>query len=218
MAKRSFEFSVGEWIRIADCKLTKRLKSSSLDERARRRAEKRYQNDLRDIYILRRLVDWGSKRGIKVLFKTTTRDFQCGRMIYINRRLSVQEQVTSLLHEYGHFLMMRDSEAYSKKYAYGYRTDDSVELPLGYPKIRSDLVYRASVVAEECEAWERGFRLAKRLNLRIDRRRFEISRSQCLKEYFIWGAKASYKSKHSQPSGITLKSKKKTSSFFSSVS
>ena len=71
---------------------------------------------------------------------------------------------------------------------------------MGYPKgedpvIGKLLTHKIAILEEECEAWERGRRLAKRLKLSLVWEEFDALRIECLKSYVLWVADAYKKRK-----------------------
>ena len=49
--------------------------------------------------------------------------------------------------------------------------------------------YRVETITEEIEAWERGRKLAERLNLFIDDKNFNKLKNECIYSYIEWAAK-----------------------------
>ena len=46
--------------------------------------------------------------------------------------------------------------------------------------------YKISVIGEEYEAWRRGRKLAKRLNIEVDKNKFDLVMTRNLMTYFKW--------------------------------
>jgi hypothetical protein len=99
--------------------------------------------------------------------------------INICSRKGVEKKLYSLLHECGHALIRENWSKFSKEFP--------AHAECGYDgrKNRTDN-YRISLVEEEYEAWKRGKRLAKRLGIELDEKRFEKHKVQCLMSYMYW--------------------------------
>ena len=82
------------------------------------------------------------------------------------------------LHEIGHLLLCQNNKAYEEKY------DD----------IFSDFslnsqIHKITRLEEEIEAWKAGYKLGKRLDLFINKRKFTEIKSRCLTTYIMWTVK-----------------------------
>ena len=99
--------------------------------------------------------------------------------INICSRKGVEKKLYALLHECGHALIRENWSKFSKEFP--------AHAECGYDgrKNRTDS-YRISLVEEEYEAWKRGKRLAKRLGIELDEKRFEKHKVQCLMSYMYW--------------------------------
>lgn len=92
------------------------------------------------------------------------------RHIEIGWRLGKTTQLYHLLHECGHYLINRSGPT---------------RLAAANGDTRSTEV-RIAVVEEEIEAWHRGRRLAARLGIKIDRKRWARVRRDALASYMRW--------------------------------
>lgn len=81
--------------------------------------------------------------------------------------------VYTMLHELGHALT-------HKTKTYSYRTWRIAELGENSAK---DKVSAVQIMREEIEAWESGFKLAKRLNIVVDKKDYDKYASNCLYRY-----------------------------------
>lgn len=97
-------------------------------------------------------------------------------IITINSKQSKERQLYSLLHEAGHLLLSRE-EDYSLKFS------DIIEQPF---KKRFSRANAVSVVRNEVLAWEKGYDLAKMLNIPIDDKKWNRMRDGCLYNYLKW--------------------------------
>lgn len=93
-------------------------------------------------------------------------------MVVVDLSRSPRVLVHTLLHELGHLEL-----AEHPRYPSGGDED---------ARTMRDVV---SVVDEEIEAWERGWTIAQRLGLGIDRRAFERTRLRSLKSYLKWAGR-----------------------------
>lgn len=145
---------------------------------ARAGATSRWDHDVVHIGALETLVDWCNQRGIEVIFCRRQGGiyYPEDKRIKINGRLRPEKQVFFLLHECGHHLI-GDKEKH-ERFGMGYPQDD--------PDVKRTFHHRCDIVDEEFEAWYRGFKLARRLKLRINKQRFDRTRSEMLKSYFKW--------------------------------
>ena len=84
-----------------------------------------------------------------------------------------------LLHECGHHLIGVNDD--HDRFGMGYPQSD--------PEITKTFHHRVSCLEEEMEAWHRGWKLAKRLNLTVDRDVFDAMRLKCIRSYIKWTVK-----------------------------
>lgn len=124
--------------------------------------------DFSAIENVERVVMWCTRRGLSVEFmKVPHTGGHCSNTkIVINSRSVPEQQLFILLHECGHSLLGTFNEP-------NHRTMRSV-------------AYRVGVVAEEDEAWCRGLKLARRLQLNIDVEKFHRAKASALKTYMAW--------------------------------
>lgn len=137
--------------------------------------------DIVHISALRTLISWCTERGIDVNFCK----YEAGmywsenKTIKISGRLAPEKQVFFLLHECGHHLV-GDKEKH-ERFGMGYPQLD--------PAIKRTFHHRCDIVDEELEAWHRGFKLAKRLRVPINKERFDKTRVTQIRTYFKWALK-----------------------------
>lgn len=137
---------------------------------------------------LERLCDWATKKGWITEFSHTGDDeMEPGnKMIYVNTRQGVEKQLYSMLHECGHVLVQSNLKTYYKKYP---ATARARFLDVGrMRKFEKTKKYKIDTISEEIEAWERGKKLAKRLNLYIDKDNYSKLMSECVFSYIEWAA------------------------------
>jgi len=144
-------------------------------------ADRQRLDDERGIANLERIVRWCDGRGVEVVFCRRSGAVYLGQqnMIRVSDRMSPRLQAYFLLHECGHFLVgARDKH---ERFGMGWHTDDERD--------KRTFHHRCDVVEEEFEAWYRGWRLAQRLRLDIDKGDYDRIRIKNLKTYLCWSLK-----------------------------
>ncbi len=137
------------------------------------------KNDIIHEKAIDTLCQWANKRGHRVEFQTKE-DSLCyeDKVIYINTRQRVENQLYSLLHECGHLLVYIGQQGFQEEYPmYAFKATKRQE------KTKK---YKISVIGEEYEAWRRGRKLAKRLNIEVDKNKFDLVMTRNLMTYFKW--------------------------------
>ncbi len=137
-----------------------------------------FGNDLLAISSIKKINNWCKRRGIKVLFSRE----EAGevlldeKIIKISCRASPEAQLYWLLHECGHWLIDTCG-------------DRRIRCALSDQEDERSTVTRVSVVNEEFEAWYRGERLADRLNVFVNKDRFDKQKADALTTYFRWASR-----------------------------
>lgn len=151
--------------------------------RARRaEAQRRYKRDLKFTSALGVIIEWCNRQGYSVQFAKVTGGGEIdseNKSLKISSGRSAERQFYIITHECGHILIGDRSK--DERFGMGYNTDD--------PNEKKTLHHRLDVIDEEFEAWERGRKLAGRLGIRIDKKRFHKFRAQYLKTYLKWALK-----------------------------
>ena len=127
-------------------------------------------------------VEWARKQGFSVKFGRTAKGGLLDtedKSILINSQLSPENQFYSLVHEGGPILIGEREK--DQRFGMGYNADE--------PNEKKTLVHRIDVVDEEFEAWDRGRKLARRLGVRVDQKRFQQHRAAYIKTYMKWALK-----------------------------
>lgn len=141
-----------------------------------------WSEDVAHVGPLNKLVDWCVERGIVVKFVRRGGGvyYPDARQIKISGRMRPKQQLHFLLHECGHHLIGdRDKR---ERFGMGYNQ-------VSHPNIKRTLHHRVDIVDEEFEAWHRGWKLAVRLELRINKADFDRTRTEMLKTYMKWALK-----------------------------
>lgn len=137
--------------------------------------------DVLAIRDLETLVSWCRDKKLKVLFakKSNGTYHSQSKEIIISNRFSPRNQLIVLLHECGHHLIGVNDD--HDRFGMGYPQSD--------PEVTKTFHHRVSCLEEEMEAWHRGWKLAKRLELTIDRKVFDVMRLKCIRSYIKWTLK-----------------------------
>lgn len=145
-----------------------------------RGVELEYHRNLLAISDMEATIQWCTARGVKVFFvKKQSGTYHVGlKMVTISSTFSPVNQSIILLHELGHHLIGHDAD--DERFGQGYPRQS-------IPSAHKEFRHRLACIEEEFEAWNRGWKLAKRLNLRLEREEFDLMRVKCLKSYMQWG-------------------------------
>ena len=148
--------------------------------RSKNAAGLQWAKEFAAITALERLISWCNDRSIGVRFcKAAGAEYDSStRCIKINCHLLPEKQLYILLHECGHYLI-GDKEKH-ERFGMGYPQHNAG------PAIKRTFHHRCDIVDEELEAWHRGWKLGKRLGLRVDKSEFDRLRTSLLKSYFKW--------------------------------
>lgn len=150
-----------------------------------KRLDKKRNADARDISALgsiSRLYEWCIKRGWKVEIKWhggDTTDFN-EKTVVIDKAHPPRVALYFFLHECGHILFGPSSKRFDENYGENYYSLAE------QGEHKETLTYRIAVAHEEMEAWTRGFKLAKRLEISIDTDDYSKYRIAALKSYLEW--------------------------------
>jgi hypothetical protein len=122
---------------------------------------------------------WLEKRGFNLSFTKRMGDqvdFE-NSLINIKPIKNKEEMFYTLLHECGHIL----AEQHNKNFKYNYKTKDFGD----WDKMMNtrDSALKISILADEMEAWNRGRKLAYRLELLVDVKKYKKLAGQCVWSY-----------------------------------
>jgi hypothetical protein len=157
----------------------KRANRKGIPKKKRDIAEHQWFRDAMHIDKMATVVNWCSSKNIKVFFGKKPGGLYnaVDKTITITCRALPEKQLYMLLHECGHHLV-------------GFDADDE-RFGMGYPRVEDTNVnatfqHRFACFEEEIEAWNRGWRLSKRLHLQLERSAFDKIRLECLRSYTKW--------------------------------
>lgn len=125
---------------------------------------------------LRKLERYCNKKGYAVLYN----DVNIDSVNFDNKRITLgnhhndEMSLYYLLHEMGHVVLYNRKKTYKKHYQYFFENFS-----------KTSMVYKVGILQEELDAWKEGLKLANRLKIKINRRKFEITKSRCIKTYIV---------------------------------
>lgn len=129
-----------------------------------------------------KINDWVASKGFDIVKKLNVGD--CvdwnEKIIVVNSKQSLENQLYSLLHECGHVMIGRNYKQFKKYYPMYAYSEDITE------RTKKTQKYKVSVIAEEIEAWKRGLSLAKRLNIEVNKDNFDKIMAKCVMTYVKW--------------------------------
>ena len=100
-------------------------------------------------------------------------------VVYNYKLKNKENMIYSILHEIGHYLAFANRKSYGNKFPVLFKH----RFGNGQVNKRTNR-YRMEVVLEEYDAWHRGERLAKKLNLDIDTDKYYTYASRQVKTYY----------------------------------
>lgn len=167
------QFDYAQW--IEDARQRRRLTDDSPQH-----IIDRFNEDKIYVYKLSRVIDWCQRRGLKVVFTAASGGgyVHDEKIIEVSYRSYPETQLYTMLHEAGHHLVECTSTSrYKEKYEKGYRL-----------VLESDRTpqHKIDAIAEEFEAWFRGWKIAKRLHIAIDKKKYNACRDKNVRTYFRW--------------------------------
>jgi hypothetical protein len=172
------DFNHDLWLERAEARYKKAAKRATSRPR-REELRQRWLREIRCIHGLAEVIGWCNMKGIDVSFgrKVGAAYDATDKTVSMAGRMSPEKQLYMLLHECGHHLIGFDEgdERFGKGYPF---VED--------PKYNTTFQHRFACFEEEIEAWNRGWRLGKRLGLELPREDFDKVRLDCLRSYTRW--------------------------------
>lgn len=92
-----------------------------------------------------------------------------------------------MLHEIGHMMLCQNRNMYNERYNAVY---DNFS--------RASMTHKIKLVEEELDAWKIGYKLAKRLKLYVNQRKFESVKVRCVSTYMSWAVEKKIKKENKQ--------------------
>ena len=122
------------------------------------------------------VCDWLENRGYVVEFSRSGDDSvdRENKIVSINTTRSHETQLHVILHECGHVLI-KDSDPIV----------NGIEEVLKRYSCKSK-IHKTFTVIEEAEAWKRGLKLANRLGIPIDKKKWNKDVARAIYKYMLW--------------------------------
>lgn len=131
---------------------------------------------------LKKISDWLSKNGYRLIQSNLDFVDYTNKEVHFCSRLSDKNKIFSILHECGHIVVSKKRN-YSKMYK-------AVEKSYFDSRIKRSDLFKYQHIKEEIDAWQRGLKLAKSLNIKIDKDEYEKYAAKCVKTYIqLYGTK-----------------------------
>lgn len=132
---------------------------------------------------IEKIIKYSNDQGYKVIIK----NIQDGisyisfdiKEIVVHSKLNKERQLYTILHELGHHTINKEYKKEYKKY-----------IDYSYKKFSNkSMVFKIAVIDEEIEAWRLGYKLSKKLKIKINRDNFEVYKSSLIKTYILHSIK-----------------------------
>lgn len=132
-----------------------------------------------EVFWLRQLRDlerWCNAKGYRVVCKPAAGDvvYYEKKLIVLDAKMSDEIMMYTLLHEIGHVRLF-DSKKYYRIYGYIFENFS-----------KTSLTYKCAILQEELDAWREGLKLAGMLDLYVNRRKWEVTKTKCIAGYLTW--------------------------------
>jgi len=131
---------------------------------------------------LNKILSWLQNKGYKAVFHN---DYDSvifyDKKIFIDKRSSLENQLYSILHECGHILQQQNKLSFDESFKYQHIAKNDKRKERSY-------AFRVSILEEEIDAWKRGKKLAKRLDIKLDEVKFEKYKAKYTMTYVDWAA------------------------------
>jgi hypothetical protein len=122
-----------------------------------------------------KIEKWLSKKGFTIRFgKSDLVDYDKNEVVLI-RNQKKSHLIFTLLHECGH-IRIGSKKSFSKKFK------DIIKADLDGRHERS-YIYRYKKLREEIDAWESGYKLSKKLRIKIDKDIYDDYAARCFNTY-----------------------------------
>jgi len=128
---------------------------------------------------IKKVTKYSNKLGYEICYKKLPQgisyiDFNI-ESIMINRNLTKERKLYTILHELGHHIIHNKKvKKYNKTLGYQYKKFS-----------KRSIVYKITEIEEELEAWKQGYKLSKKLGLKINRSNFETYKASLISTYIV---------------------------------
>lgn len=128
-----------------------------------------------------KLKDWVHSKGYEV--KEIPKVEECivfeDYTIYIDSNYKIENRLYTLLHECGHYLVDLAKDEFLETHPlYATEVSDG--------RVKRSIAYKVCILSEELKAWEEGWRLAKALNLEINKEKYHKCMVDALWSYVLY--------------------------------
>ena len=120
------------------------------------------------------------------------------KVVQINSKNDKNSQLCTALHECGHVLVRIRRERNPERRITGLSLDEYENEIIRFAKGSKRKVI--SILTEEIEAWERGWKLKNRLRIKLKAQTFENVRIKALMSYVYWSANQKQKNRRARDS------------------
>lgn len=139
---------------------------------------------------LDRLTKWAEREGYEVIFDhDDVSEIEWGidtlnfpNIIKIEKTQPIELKVYLLLHELGHHILRKDWGKFEEEFPIIAHAEH-VHFYHKDMKYKRRVIYNVSCVEEEFRAWDEGYKLGKKLDIRINYIKWCEFKSKCLLEY-----------------------------------
>lgn len=140
-----------------------------------------------------KVEEWLSIKGYTLSVEPNTADevhFEPVLCVFLNANQSRESMLHTALHECGHVLIRKARMRRGPRGRTRCTGISALEEHKGVGRYkRSTKRRQMAVMTEEIEAWERGLKLARRLGIKVNTKRFENARIRALMTYCRWCCK-----------------------------
>lgn len=117
------------------------------------------------------------KMGYKIIYKDIE-SCECQfvkKIIVMDSKLKPESTFYLMLHELGHAKLCKHKKSYNQKYEEIYNSFS-----------KKSFTYKTTILQEELDAWQVGVTISKKLELKLDKKRFEMQKTKCIMSYVRW--------------------------------
>jgi hypothetical protein len=131
--------------------------------------------------IIKKINKWINKNNFKLnIAKNLISEVNFDtKIININKNTKILKQIIIILHECGHILIYLHRKKYKCNIIAGLSWNKWCKLFNSKNSLRKKIL----ILEEEIEAWNRGKKLAERLNIKINNKIYEYYKIKCLMTY-----------------------------------
>ena len=137
-----------------------------------------------------RVLTWASEEGYDIIYDHEDISYiewekdtlNWPKQIKIEGKWPVEIRVYLLLHELGHHILRKDWEKFKRELPF-IAYAEHVHFYMNDDKYKRRVDYNVSCVEEEFKAWDEGYKLGKKLDIRINDEKWNEFKAKCLITY-----------------------------------